>query len=271
MQVIVDNSVLHHGKTHEAVSVTRTVKWPPGQESEVEQSYRVPIEPEIETNRQQKIERSRRYLPGIARAARNGKIQLWATRALLYERFPFPLSKFSGEWFEYNLFKKGDVEVLTNRSSLDRKRPSRVLFGLGAPPFKETEREENLQILRGNPRGAILLKRLGKKKGNDIYHILEADEAGIDVFLTMDFNLLRSWRSNANAGIDVRTTVALLSPEELGIKMGLMEEDPTAMEVDEEDEVFSSKNMKKDLGMEAAIVIEKREKKVVIRQSISAC
>lgn len=268
MQVIVDNSVLNHGKTHEAVSVTRTVRWPPGQESEVEQSYRAPIEPEIETNRQQEIERSRRYLPGIARAARNGKIQLWATRVLLYERFPFPLSKFSGEWFEYNLFKKDDVGVLTNRSSLDRKRPNRVLFGPGAPPFKETERKENLQILREDPRGAILLKRLGEKKGNDIYHILEADEAGVDVFLTMDFNLLRSWRNwrnNTNAGIDVGITVALLSPEELGMKMGLTEEDPTAMEADEEDKVLSSENMKKDLGMEAAIVIEKGEKKVVVR------
>ena len=265
MQVIVDNSVLHHGKTHETVSVTRTVKWPPGQESEVEQSYRVPIEPEIETNRQQKIERSRRYLPGIARAARNGKIQLWATRALLYERFPFPLSKFSGGWFEYNLFKKGDVGVLTNRNSLDRKRPNRILFGLGAPPLKEAERKENLRILREDPRGAILLKCLGEKKGNDIYHILEADEAGVDVFLTMDFNLLRSWRNNANVGNDVRITVALLSPEELGTKMELTEEDPTATEADEEDKMFSSENMKNDLGIEAAIVIEKREKKVVIR------
>ena len=47
--------------------------------------------------------------------------------------------------------------------------------------------------------------------------------------------------------------------------MGLTEEDPTAMEADEEDKVFSSENMKKDLGMEAAIVIEKREKKVAVR------
>ena len=84
----------------------------------------------------------------------------------------------------------------------------------------------------------------------------------------MDFNLLRSWRNwrnNANAGIDVGITVALLSPEELGMKMGLTEEDPTAMEADEEDKVFSSENMKKDLGMEAVIVIEKGEKKVVVR------
>ena len=265
MQIIVDNSVLHHGKTHEAVSVTRTVKWPPGQESEVEQSYRVPIEPEIETNRQQDIERSRRYLPGIARAARNGKIRLWTTRALIYERILFPLSKFSGEWFEYNLFKKDDIGVLTNRSSLDRKRSNRVLFGLGAPPFKETERKENLQILREDPRGEILLKRLGEKKGNDIYHILEADEAGIDVFLTMDFNLLRSWRNDAKAGTDVRITVVLLNPKELGIKLGLTEEDPTAMEADEEDKAFASENMKKDLGIEAAVVIEKGKKKVVIR------
>lgn len=265
MQVIVDNNVLHHGKTHGAVSVTRTVKWPPGQESEIEQSYRVPIEPETETNRQKEIERSRRYLPGIARAARNGKIQLWTTRALIYERFHFPLDKFSGGWFEYNLFNKDDIEVLTNRSSLDRKRSNRVLFGLGAPPFKETERKENLQILREDPQGSILLKRLGEKKGNDIYHILEADEAGVDVFLTMDFNLLRSWRNNANAGIDLRITVALLSPEEMGIKMGLTEEDPTAMEADEEDKAFSSENMKRDLGIKAAIVVEKRKKKVVIR------
>ena len=265
MQIIVDNSVWHHGKTHEAVSVTRTVKWPPGRESEIEQPYRVPIQPEIETNRQQEIERSRRYLPGIARAARNGKIQLWTTRALMYERIHFPPSKFSGGWFEYNLFKKDDVEVLENRSSLDRKRPNRVLFGFGAPPFKETERKENLQILQEDPRGAILLKRLGERKGNDIYHILEAEEAGADVFLTMDFNLLRSWRNNANTGIDLEITVALLSPEEMGIKMGLTEEDPTAMEADEEDKAFSSENMKKDLGIEAAIVIEKRKKKVVTR------
>ena len=59
--------------------------------------------------------------------------------------------------------------------------------------------------------------------------------------------------------------MALLSPEELGMKMGLTEEDPTAMEADEEDKVLSSENMKKDLGMEAAIVIEKGEKKVVVR------
>ena len=94
---------------------------------------------------------------------------------------------------------------------------------------------------------------------------MEADEAGVDVFLTMDFNLLRSWRNNANAGIDIGITVALLSPEKLGMKMGLTEEDPTAMEADEEDKVFSSENMKKDLGMEAVIVIEKGEKKVVVR------
>ena len=110
-----------------------------------------------------------------------------------------------------------------------------------------------------------MLKYLGEKKGNDIYHILEADEAGLDVFLTMDFNLLRSWRNNANVGNDVRIAVALLSPEELGTKMELTEEDPTAMEADEEDKMFSSENMKNDLGIEAAIVIEKREKKVVVR------
>ena len=101
IKILVDNSVLGHGSTHETVRIVQNTNWPPGgQPREVAVAYRAPrvYDEEMYKNAQ--------YLPGIAHLARKGLLEMKTSFELLSERNHQPIGRFVGKktWFSFNLF-----------------------------------------------------------------------------------------------------------------------------------------------------------------------
>ena len=253
LKLLVDNSVFGHGRTHETISVTQRVNWPPGCEpSEVPVIFRAPID--FKTRYKKEFCDNLRYLPGIANLARIGLIDLMTSFELLSERNHHPMGRFSGKtgWFDHWLFR--DIEIRSvdgygvQNSDFDQPKDTpyinRTICASDIDPLGLYPNNRKKQIERvsnsTDPIYSALADILPKKCNLDAWHIRTSETYDLFCFLTMDIKLRRiieQWR-NKEPIVSLRTKV--MTPKELGKYIGITPISPYIYELTEPDAVKSS-------------------------------
>jgi hypothetical protein len=218
--ILVDNTVLGHGITHETAWVsTGTKKWG---RLDVDTGYaaRIPvhsIEDESATYNDVK------FLPGIASLARRGSIILRTSAELSNERFSQPSGRFSGYgWFDYNIFGKIRMESVDG-----------LAFPTMGPSYLNLPNAVQQQRSRLDRSQAVLYRalvdRLGPKNSQDAWHIRTAEIYGLFCFLTMDFKLIRNVRARSGQEPLKSLHTKVMTPSELGKYLRLVPISPRVL------------------------------------------
>ena len=88
---------------------------------------------------------------------------------------------------------------------------------LGTAPDAKQRLEIWLEVKREEiPEFSELVKCLGKNNIKDAWHIYTANEYGLDFFVTMDFNIVRSVQSQKGNKVIKALNVQVVTPEDLG-------------------------------------------------------
>ena len=236
--VLIDNSVLGHGRTHETVVHMQKINWPPGSEpGEVPIIYRAPID--FTQKDRELVYQNIKYLPGIAHLARLGFLTLRTSFELLGERNHQPFSRFKGGpcWFDYWLFEDIAIESVDGYVAPD--------FDLRRPENKQKQRD---RVSRSSdPLYKGLVKILQEKSNLDAWHIRTAEVHGLFCFLTMDFKLRRiiEQKKKREPISSLRTMV--LTPKEFGQHISLWPIEPQICELAESDAAQSSARLRERL------------------------
>lgn len=172
--VLVDNSALGHGTTHQSVWVdTSTQMWGGKVPIETGYSARVPIHSRDNDGR---THREVAYLIGIAELAHSGLIRLVTSAELQAERVRHPIGRFSGYgWDDLNVFEgiqmpSIDGHVLDLKDAKDRQLDR--LKASAEEPF------------------IALASLLPARDNLDAWHIHTAHKHRLFGFLTCDFDLI---------------------------------------------------------------------------------
>jgi len=207
--ILVDNSVLGYGITHETGWVSNgTVIW--GDTVPIDTGYaaRVPVHNESD---QKSVARSVRFLPGIVDLAKSGSITLYRSFELQDETITHPTGRYSGYGlYDLSLFKDVPLTLIPDSSHS-------LTFGHQAgtgPTVKEQISSRRADILSSDPRAKELEKALGKKNSQDAIHIATAERNGFYCFLTMDFRLIDAINSQSGHPAIKKLKTKILSPEE---------------------------------------------------------
>ena len=209
--VLIDNSVLGHGRTHETVVHMQKINWPPGGEpGEVPIIYRSPID--FTKEDRESVYQNIRYLPCIAHLARLGFLTLRTSFELLSERNHQPMSRFQGEkgYFDYWLFKDSniesvdgydvpdfDLEYFSNNPTVDKLICSTDIDPLEIYP-ENKQKQRNRVSGSDDPLYKGLAKILPKTWNLDAWHIRTAEAHDLFCFLTLDCKLQRFFEQNRN-------------------------------------------------------------------------
>ena len=258
--VLIDNSVLGHGRTHETVNHMQKINWPPGSEpGEVPIIYRAPID--FTKKDRELVYQNIRYLPGIAHLARLGFLTLRTSFELLSERNHQPIGRFRGEkgWFDYWLFENiniesvdgydipdYDLEYFSKNPTVDKFIYSTDIDPLGMYPENKQKQRDRVSGLN-DPLYKGLAKILPQKSNLDAWHIRTAEVHGLFCFLTMDFKLRRiiEQKKKREPISSLRTMV--LTPKEFGQHIGLWPIEPQICELAESDAAQSSARLRERL------------------------
>ena len=258
--VLIDNSVLGHGSTHETIEVMQKINWPPGGEhGEVPIIYRAPID--FTKKDRESVCQNIRYLPGIAHLARLGFLTLRTSCELLSERNHQPIGRFQGKKgsFDYWLFENINIESVdgydvpdfdseyySNNPTVDKFIYSTDIDPLGMYP--ENKQKQRDRISRSNdPLYRGLARILPQKANLDAWHIRTAEVHGLFCFLTMDFKLrnIIEQKKKKEPISSLRTMV--LTPKEFGQHIGLWPIEPKICELAESDAAQSSARLRERL------------------------
>ena len=247
--VLIDNSVLGHGTTHETVEHLQRINWPPGSEaSEVPVICRVPID--IKQRYNPEVYGSVQYLPGIVHLTRLGLIQLKSSFELFSERNHQPMGRYRGKkgWFDYFLFegikiKSVDGYPLPNfeDQKFFTKNPTinKVICSSDKDPLQMYPNNEQTQLKRmaqaTDPLHKKLVGLLGKRNTKDAWHICTAESHGMFCFLTMDFKLCTIIKQTKNNELTASLITRVMTPEEFGKYIGLLPINPYICELAERD------------------------------------
>lgn len=240
MRILIDRNLERYAVTHSTRIVSQTVEWGPlrFQCPVAQRSHDQPREDELFLREQLP------YLVSLCHAAKEGKVELCTSRELKEEAFRQPISKqgYLGiDWF-------ADVEMTEVPCPVDRFALMRKTIG---PDFDFTKelREASLSIdaialwNKGlfvfdsdvqkrkqleffvwiiHPRFIHLRTTLGEAQLADAFHLWTAEEAHLDVFLTMDKKFLNNVRNRLTA---IDSTVSVITPKELCEQIGLLPSD----------------------------------------------
>ena len=260
IKVLIDNSVLGHGRTHETTAYLEKVNWPPGSEpSEVPIIHRTPIN--IKEKHGEEVYESVRYLPGIAHLTRLGFIQLQTSCELLSEQNHQPMGRFQEKkgYFDYWLFDGIKIESVDRYDVPDfdldrlRKNPriNKVIYSTDVDPLGIYPNNKENQIKRvsqsTDPLYVGLAKLLPKKSNLDAWHIRTAEAHGLLCFLTMDFKLRSLVEKNKNKEPIASLRTKVMTPKEFGEHMGLWPVNPHICELAERDALKSSARLQTKL------------------------
>lgn len=206
-RVLVDNTVLAHGITHETAWVsTGKACWG---DHEIDTGYaaRIPVRNDHD---QSDAARSVRYLPGIASLAKRGDLTLAISRELQDEQWTQPAGRFKGYgYFDFAIFSSIAFDVVEDPQY------SVVIGDAMRFPSAREQRSKRLSA-KEDPLYQQLLSVLGTSNSQDAWHIVTAERNDCYCFLTMDFSLIRTVRAQAkNKAIETLRT-RVLSPEEFG-------------------------------------------------------
>jgi hypothetical protein len=206
-RILVDNTVLFHGITHETAWIsTGKTKWGT-RDVDTGYSARIPVRAPDKNSREY---RSIRYLPGIAHLARAGRLQLMTSGELEVEQDYQPIGRFRGYgYFDLNIFR--DVEL-----SLVDTRPDHV-YGPSWLGLSSAEHARDRRLAEStDPLFRALVSELGQSNSQDAWHIRTAEANGMFCFLTMDFKLLKALNSRAKSDAIRTLKTKVLTPEQFG-------------------------------------------------------
>jgi len=217
IKVLVDNTVLSHGVTHETAWIsTGTQMWGP---HEIKTGYtaRIPVRSGNDDSRES---RCIKYLGGITYLAKIGLIELKTSAELLDEQFRQPTGRFRGYgYMDYSIFSDVAIDSVDGYAG-----PTLGPSYLKLPTVRE---QQKARIDRASDElHKSLIAALGPKNSQDAWHIRTAELSGCYCFLTMDYRLrdaIESQRGNS-AIKGLRTRV--MTPFEFGREMKLMPVSP---------------------------------------------
>ncbi|MCB9992242.1 MAG: hypothetical protein H6873_01145 [Hyphomicrobiaceae bacterium] len=212
LRILVDSNVLGNAVTHETAWVsTGPGKWG---DIEIETGYsaRIPVHPEDSQSREY-VNAS--YLPGVARLAHDGYLELLTSAELQDEIFRQPAGRFGGYGsFDYSILRSTKFESVDG-----------VVFPTLGPSSLNlpSAKEQQLERIRNKADGLYLdlVKVLGTKSSLDAWHIRTAEKHGLFCFLTMDFKLCRKVRESQDREPIKSLKTKVMSPQELGEFLGL--------------------------------------------------
>ncbi|MGN7772199.1 hypothetical protein [Phyllobacterium sp. 22552] len=213
VRVLVDNSVLQHGITHETAWVsTGEKKWG---DIDVPTGYsaRIPVHAHDDNS----VDYGNvQYLPGIAYLAKRGQLELKTSGELQNERLSKPSGMFSGYGYsDFNVFRDVPMESIGELAF-----PTMGPSSWGLPSAAEQQRERLSQST--DARYQALVKQLGQKNSQDAWHIRTAEIHACFCFLTMDYRLIRNLYSARLAEPTKSLQTRVMTPQQFGQHWGLL-------------------------------------------------
>lgn len=206
-RILIDNTLLGHGITHETAWLdTGKAQWG---DVEIDTGYavRIPVHSEQDNSREA---RSVRCLPGIVNLTKRGLITLATSSELQDEQLPHPKGRYAGYGiFDYSVFQGLPIEAIEDQEYSVIISPSP-----GVPSLKE-QRHKRLNK-KTDPLYLDLVKVLGQNNSQDAWHIYTAERNECYCFLTMDFALIRNVRAQAGNKIIRSLRTKIITPEEFG-------------------------------------------------------
>lgn len=206
-RVLIDNTVVAHGVTHETAWVdTGKALWG---DIEIDTGYatRIPVHDDRDDT---DAARSIRYLPGIASLARRGHLTLATSNELQDEQWTQPAGRFRGYGlYDFSLFSGVKFETIKDPQY------SVVIGAYAGLPSVKGQRMKRLEAKK-DPLFQELVSVLGPKNSQDAWHIATAEHNHCYCFLTMDFRLIRNVRAQAKNRAIKSLRTRILTPEEFG-------------------------------------------------------
>jgi hypothetical protein len=214
-RILIDSTVLAHCVTHETAWVdTGKARWG---DVEFDTGYaaRIPVHDDRDNG---DAARSTRYLSGIVSLARREHLMLATSCELRDEQWSHPAGRFRGYGlYDLSLFRNVKFETIKD-SQYSVVYGSRA--GLSAPNSRE-QRQKRLEA-KADPLFRELVSVLGPNNSQDAWHIATAEHNRCYCFLTMDFNLIRNVRAQANNKTIKSLKTLILTPEEFGRKFSII-------------------------------------------------
>lgn len=208
--ILVDNTVLFHGVTHETAWISNgRKKWG---DTTIDTGYlsRIPVHRNGCEDREFS---SIKYLPSIVDLARRGVFELCLSDELKDEQLTQPMGRFQGFGvFDRSLFKVLDMRVIHDPDYT-------FAIGFGCRSLEE-QRKDRL-ALKSDPLYHDLIRVLGKKNSQDIWHIVTAERNDCYCFLTMDFRLVKNLEAQKNNPVVRSLKTKVLTPEQFGLEVNL--------------------------------------------------
>ena len=262
LKVLVDNSVLGFGRTHETVQIVQETHWPPGSEpGEILVADGAPID--IKQKYGKKTKQSgdldldayedTRYLPGIAHLTRRGFIQWKTSFQLFSERSYQKIGRYQGKtsYFDHWLFEGIESESVDGYgvvgvSEIDTNLIERLLDNRNG---KINIRNRKISRISKSTDTlyAGIVELIGKEKNLDAWHIRTAEVYGLFCFLTMDYKLRNSVERNRGKEPIASLRAKVMTPAEFGRHIGLSPINPYICELAESDAMQSSTRLRKTL------------------------
>jgi hypothetical protein len=224
IQLLVDNTVLTHGITHETAWISEEVgKW--GKVS-LETGYmaRIPVHA---VDDESEAYRNIRYLAGIAHLARRGAISLRTSAELQAERFCQPSGRYTGYGsFDHSVFRGIEMHSVDGYVM-----PTMGPTRFGFPSAVDQQRTRIDQS--GDSLYQALVAVLGRANSQDAWHVRTAEVHGVYCFLTMDFKLVRALKCVQGKAPFKTLRTSIMTPKQFGERWGLIPLPPYILSYDD--------------------------------------
>lgn len=212
MKVLIDRNIEIFAVTHRTEMVPKAVRWGP-------HKLILPVAQRVsQPPRQDEVFRRAQlpYLASLCNSTKHGTLEFFSAFELRMEE----------------LRQKGGLEGLLGINMLrdvpikQVPSPIRRSVMIGATKSTGITEAEQLQFFRSiqHPRFLQIVKATGDAHIDDAFHLWTAEEAKLDVFLTMD---QRFWRVVNQKRKLINTPISVNTPEELCASLGL---EPTDIE-----------------------------------------
>jgi hypothetical protein len=207
MKILIDRSIERYAVTHDTRMVPHTVKWGPhiSTVSVAQRTRKQPGPSDVFIIEQLP------YLVSLCNVARQGNLEFCTSFEL--EREALRQRSCAQGLLGIDFF----LGIRMTRVPCPAQRES---FSGIIDPLAYFGKEEQLKFLRGiqHPRFLLLRKLLGDAQLADAFHLWTAEEASLDVFLTMD----KKFRNNVyNQRNEVKSSVSVIAPKEVCEQLGL--------------------------------------------------
>lgn len=215
MNVLVDNSVLSCGITHETAQIsTGTKKWG---NIDVDTGYVARVSVHSLKSESRELTHLK-YLPGLVSLAKNGHLKLFTSAELADEQFRQPMGRYSGYGsFDYNIFSRVKIESVDGHTF-----PTLGPSYLNLKSPLEQQRERLKSRIENDDLFRALVNQLGPNNTQDAWHIRTAEFHQLFCFLTMDFKLRKNVEVNGRREPLRSLITKVMTPLELGTFLGLI-------------------------------------------------